>query len=78
MKTKISTIARTAVMALALINQVLVLSGKSTIPLASTEVEASITAVLTVAATLSVWWKNNSFTKEAKEADKYLEKMRRG
>ncbi|MBO7170954.1 MAG: holin, partial [Clostridia bacterium] len=36
----------------------------------------AVTALLTVGASVWAWWKNNSFTKAAQEADKYLEQLR--
>lgn len=70
------TIIRTAVLLYALINQVLVLSGLSALPFAEGDVELVITGILTVVASLVAWWKNNSVTKEAQEADEYLKKLK--
>ena len=59
------TIARTAVLLLALTNQMLSAMGKSPLPIESTTVEQLVTAGITTIAALVAWWKNNSFTKEA-------------
>ena len=59
------TIARTAVLLLALTNQMLSAMGKSPLPIESTTVEQLVTAGITTIAALIAWWKNNSFTKEA-------------
>lgn len=64
------TIARTAVLLLALTNQMLSAMGKSPLPIESTTVEQLVTAGITTIAALVAWWKNNSFTKEAIAADK--------
>lgn len=61
-----ATIARTAVLLLALTNQVLSALGKPVLPIESA----------TVAALIS-WWKNNSFTPAAIAADQYLERQRK-
>lgn len=76
MKIKASTIARTAVLALALANQVLSVAGLSPLPIDSATLEPWVTTGLTTAAALWAWWKNNSFTPEAIQADELLEKMR--
>ena len=76
-KISAATIARTAVLLLALTNQVLSALGKPMLPIASATVEQLVTTGLTVTAALVNWWKNNSFTPEAIEADGYLEKLRK-
>ena len=54
------TIARTAVLLLALTNQLLSAMGKSPLPIESATVEQLITAGITTIAALIAWWKNNS------------------
>ena len=73
-KISAATLARTA--ALALTNQVLSACGKPVLPMASAELEQLVSTGLTVAAALIGWWKNNSFTPEAIEADSYLCQLR--
>lgn len=68
------TIARTICLALALINQVLVMTGHSIIPIEDSTVEVLVTNIATIAAALAAWWKNNSFTPKAIAADKQLHK----
>ena len=67
------TVARTAVLLLALTNQVLSAMGKPILPIDSTELEQLVTAGCTTVAALISWWYNNSFTTAAIQADKYLE-----
>lgn len=76
MKIKPATIARTAVLALALANQVLSVAGLSPLPIDSATLEPWVTTGLTTAAALLAWWKNNSFTPEAIRADELLKEMR--
>lgn len=76
MKIKPATIARTAVLALALANQVLSVAGLSPLPIDSATLEPWVTTGLTTAAALWAWWKNNSFTPDAIRADELLEEMR--
>ena len=70
-KCKISpaTLARTAALALALTNQVLSATGHRVLPIESAELEQLVSTGLTIATALVSWWKNNSFTPEAIEAD---------
>ena len=70
------TIARTAVLLLALTNQMLSAMGKSPLPIESTTVEQLVTAGITTLAALVAWWKNNSFTKEAIAADKEYDRLK--
>lgn len=72
---KISTITRTAVLILALVNQILSATGHSPIPVDDAQLEQLISTGLTVGAAIWAWWKNNSFTKEAIAADNYLESL---
>ena len=70
------TIARTAVLLLALLNQVLCALGKSPLPIESETVNQLVTSGITVGAALIAWWKNNSFTKEAIAADKEYDRLK--
>lgn len=71
------TVARTAVLLLALTNQVLSAMGKPMLPIESAELEQLVSTGITTIAALVAWWKNNSFTQEALEADQYLAKCRK-
>ena len=74
MKRKVEkmTIVRTAVLAFALINQVLTISGYNPLPFTDEEFGQAVSMVLTAGASLWAWWKNNSFTQNAIIADEYL------
>ena len=76
-KVPAATIARTVVLALALVNQLLSAAGKPVLPIESAALEQAITAGLTVAASLWSWWKNNAFTPEARQAEAYLTQLRK-
>ena len=71
-----ATLARTAVLALALINQILSAAGKPVLPIESAQLEQLISSGLTVAAALASWWNNNSFTPEAIEADDFMTRLK--
>ena len=73
LKISAGTIARTACLLLALTNQILSACGKPVLPIESATVEQLVTAGITTVAALIAWWKNNSFTIAAIQADKYLE-----
>jgi SPP1 family holin len=75
-KISAGTIARTACLLLALLNQVLCALGKSPLPIESETLNQLVTSGITVIAALVAWWKNNSFTKEAIAADKEYERLR--
>ena len=70
------TIARTAVLLLALANQVLSALGKPVLPIESATVEQLVTAGITPVAALIAWWKNNSFPAAALEADKTYDRLK--
>lgn len=69
-------IIRTVILAFALFNQLLVMNGVSTLPFTEEGLELFLTGAFTVVASLIAWYKNNSVTKEAKQADEYLEELR--
>ena len=72
-----ATIARTAVLALALINQILSAAGKPVLPIESAQLEQLISTGFTTVSALINWWFNNSFTKEAIQADAEFERLRK-
>ena len=66
------TIARTIILLLALVNQLLAIFGHSAIAFADNDIYQIVSACWTVAASLAAWWKNNSFTSAAQKADKIM------
>ena len=70
------TIARTLVLVLAIVNQILSACGKSPLPIESETLEQLVTAGFTTIAALIAWWKNNSFTPEAIRADELMKEMK--
>lgn len=71
-----ATIARTAVLLLALTNQLLSAAGKPVLPIESENLEQLVTAGITIGASLWAWWKNNSFTQEALRGDQMMKELR--
>lgn len=78
MKKKISagTLTRTAVLGLALANQLLSAAGKPLLPIDNAQLEQMISTGVTVGAALAAWWNNNSFTPEAIEADDFMTRLK--
>jgi len=66
------TIARTVILALALVNQLLTATGHGVIPISDTDVNTLVSTALTIVTSVVAWWKNNSFTQKAIEADEIL------
>lgn len=71
-----ATIARTAVLALALTNQILSATGHAVLPIESAQLEQLVTAGITIGASLASWWNNNSFTREAIKADDFMQQLK--
>ena len=70
------TITRTAVLLLALTNQILSACGKPILPIESATVEQLVTAGIATVAALVAWWQNNSFTQAALAADEVYEQKK--
>ena len=75
-KISAGTIARTACLLLALTNQVLSALGRPMLPIESQTVEQLTTAGITTVAALVAWWRNNSFTAAAIQADKTYDRLK--
>lgn len=75
-KISVGTIARTAVLALALINQLLSALGKPVLPIENGTLEQLISTGFTTVSALVNWWYNNSFTPEAIEADDFMTRLK--
>ena len=75
-KISVGTITRTAVLALALINQLLSALGKPVLPIESGTLEQLISTGFTTVSALVNWWYNNSFTAAAIEGDKRMNSLK--
>ena len=73
-KIEMGTLARTAVLAFALMNQTLAISGFHPLPFTEEEFGQAVSMLLTAGASVWAWWKNNSFTQAAIKADERLKK----
>lgn len=75
-KVTVGTIARTAAMVITIANMLLTTAGKNPLPFSDTEVYTWISDIAAITASLVAWWKNNSFTKSAIQADRVLKKLK--
>lgn len=71
-----TTILRTVVLLLALVNQLLTVLGKSPLPIDSEELSEWLSWGFTAVAAVWAWWKNNSFTRNAIKADESLKRLK--
>ena len=58
-KEKIAVLVRTAVLFLALVNQLLLVFGYTMLPITEEELNAFLTPLLTILSSLWVWWGEN-------------------
>ena len=70
------TIARTIILFLALVNQLLSASGHAVIPIEDATVETLVSTAFTIVTAVIAWWKNNSFTYAARLGDFHMRKDR--
>lgn len=73
---KPDTIARTIVLAMALINQVLAIVGKDALPFTEDNVYQICTLIVTLVTSAIAWWKNNSFSQAALKADELKNQLK--
>lgn len=76
MKISKSTIVRTILIALAIINFVLEQFGVDVIPVDESWILMALETVIEVAIVIVGFWKNNSYTPNAIKADKFLQELR--
>lgn len=78
MKIEKGTIIRTVLLVISLINMGLEMAGKSVLPFSNEAVTEVISYLFTAVTAIAAWWKNNSFTKAAIEADGILKEKKAG
>lgn len=76
MTIKTSTIIRTIVLFLTLLNSILTMSGINPLPFSEEEMYEIVSGIATLIATLWAWWENNSFTSAAIKADEEYERIK--
>ena len=60
-KEQIAVLVRTAVLFMALLNQLLMVFGYSILPISEQELSELLTALFTAMAAMWAWWKDNSW-----------------
>lgn len=76
MKPTAGTIARTIILIITIINSFLSIFGKSPLPIDSDTVTQIVSLLFTTIAALVTWWKNQSFTHAALEADIVMRRLK--
>lgn len=66
------TTARTVILILALVNQVLTTTGHSVINISDENINTLISTGFTIVSAIIAWWKNNSFTQAAIMTDEVM------
>lgn len=67
------TLIRSVVLFVALVNQTLVIFGKSPLPIDSELLEQFVAVTFTIVSSLIAWFKNNYITEKGKQQRKMLE-----
>lgn len=67
-----ATLARTAILFLAIINHILNAAGLEPLPFEDEQFGEMVSTLLVDGAALVCWWKNNSFTKAAQFGDECM------
>ena len=75
---KTETIIRTIVTAVTMINMILTMFDINPLPWSEEELYSGLSAIAAAVSAVWSWWKNNSFTKEAIEADNLLKELKDG
>lgn len=70
------TIARTIILVLALLNQILTAMGHSVINISDESINTLISTGFTIVTAVIAWWKNNSFTQSALKADEVMRELK--
>ena len=76
MKVSAGTLARTIILAVALLNQLLTATGHNMIDVSNDDINTLVSTAFTIGAAAVAWWKNNSFTQAAIAADKMKDKLK--
>ena len=76
MKVTAGTISRLIILILAAVNQLLTVFGYDIINIPNETINALVDSVFFIVAAAIAFWKNNSFTPEALEADEYMKELK--
>lgn len=78
MKCDKTTIVRTIILILSLVNVCLEQFGIKIIPIDNDLISQIVSVGLLIYSAISSWWHNNSFTEAAKKADQYMKELKGG
>lgn len=76
MKISKGTIVRTIMLVIVIVNMILKACGKSIINVDENQVLSALEYIIEIAVIAVNWWKNNSFTENAKKADEFLKTLK--
>lgn len=76
MRISADTIARTIVLFIAILNQILAILGKNRLEIAESDIYQIVTLIFTIGSAVWAWWKNNSFTQNALKADEFMKELK--
>lgn len=76
MKISKGTIVRTIMLVIVIINMILKACGKNIINIDENQVLTVLEYIIEIAVIAVNWWKNNSFTENAKKADEFLKTLK--
>lgn len=76
MKISKGTIVRTIMLVIVIINMILKACGKNIINIDENQVLSVLEYIIEIAIIAVNWWKNNSFTENAKKADEFLKTLK--
>lgn len=72
------TVARTIILVIAIVNQILTYLGKPILPIANEQIAELVANIWTIVISLISWWKNNSFTSAALAGDVIMRALKLG
>lgn len=67
---------RLAMIVFAAVNQILIAINKPVLPISDGDAEVVFNTVINIVFMIIGFWKNNSFTSHAKQADEYMKKIK--
>ncbi len=76
MNIKKETLIRTIITAITLINSLLIMGDKNPLPWSEEDMYVGLSTLAALLTTIWSWWKNNSFTKAAIQADEFKAKLK--
>lgn len=76
MKISKSTIIRTLILLLVIINMVLRYFGIDPLNISDNEIATAVELIIELLAIIAAWWYNNSFGQNALKAQKFLEELK--